>query len=98
MERICFQVEQDIPQPEQFQAPLPPSKQKDIIVRDYDPKKGPQKKGADQWLISPLTGEKIPMNKMDEHVRCVFFILFWHRQVLALFTLRSTICEKNTDE
>lgn len=27
------------------------------------------KKAADKWIISPLTGERIPADKLQEHVR-----------------------------
>uniref|UniRef100_A0A1I7TGB9 Splicing factor 3A subunit 1 n=1 Tax=Caenorhabditis tropicalis TaxID=1561998 RepID=A0A1I7TGB9_9PELO len=55
-----------------FTAPLPPTKQKDVIVRDYDPKRNSQvqnKKQVENWIISPLTGERIPSDKLAEHVR-----------------------------
>ncbi|EFO84458.1 CRE-PRP-21 protein [Caenorhabditis remanei] len=55
-----------------FTAPLPPTKQKDVIVRDYDPKRNQpttQKKAVENWIISPLTGERIPSDKLAEHVR-----------------------------
>ncbi|CAB3405567.1 unnamed protein product [Caenorhabditis bovis] len=60
----------EAPQPV-FTAPLPPTKQKDVIVRDYDPKKAMANKSkpSEKWLISPLTGERIPSDKLDEHVR-----------------------------
>ncbi|VDM72549.1 unnamed protein product, partial [Strongylus vulgaris] len=69
------------PPPAEFSTPLPPTRQKDLIVKDYDPKKGKQlknflqwtahamKRPADKWLISPLTGERIPSDKLEEHVR-----------------------------
>ncbi|CAD6190228.1 unnamed protein product [Caenorhabditis auriculariae] len=59
-----------VPQPT-FAAPLPPTKDKNVIVRDYDPKKasGGKLKPSEKWLISPLTGERIPSDKLDEHVR-----------------------------
>uniref|UniRef100_A0A7E4ZVE5 Splicing factor 3A subunit 1 n=1 Tax=Panagrellus redivivus TaxID=6233 RepID=A0A7E4ZVE5_PANRE len=43
----------------------------DVIVRDYDPKKRPPAKAklSDQYIISPLTNERIPANKLEEHVR-----------------------------
>lgn len=54
-----------------FAAPLPPSRQKDLVVKDYDPKRAgsSQKRPAEKWLISPLTGERILSDKMEEHVR-----------------------------
>ncbi|XGW11161.1 hypothetical protein V3C99_012566 [Haemonchus contortus] len=55
----------------EFATPLPPTRQKDLIVKDYDPKKAAHatKRPADKWLISPLTGERIPSDKLEEHVR-----------------------------
>lgn len=29
------------------------------------------KRPSDKWLISPLTGERIPSDKLEEHVRWV---------------------------
>ncbi|CAI2347311.1 unnamed protein product [Caenorhabditis sp. 36 PRJEB53466] len=54
-----------------FTAPLPPTKQKDVIVRDYDPRKTQMQKNkpVENWIISPLTGERIPSDKLAEHVR-----------------------------
>uniref|UniRef100_A0A4W4GVA9 Splicing factor 3A subunit 1 n=1 Tax=Electrophorus electricus TaxID=8005 RepID=A0A4W4GVA9_ELEEL len=52
--------------------PLPPTPDQVIIRKDYDPKVsklpaavGPQ----DEYLISPITGEKILASKMQEHMR-----------------------------
>ncbi|KAJ1346967.1 hypothetical protein KIN20_001902 [Parelaphostrongylus tenuis] len=55
----------------EFATPLPPTRQKDLIVKDYDPKKAAHamKRPMDKWLISPLTGERIPSDKLEEHVR-----------------------------
>ncbi|WKX97788.1 hypothetical protein Q1695_013455 [Nippostrongylus brasiliensis] len=59
------------PPPTEFATPLPPTRQKDLIVKDYDPKKAAHalKRPTDKWLISPLTGERIPSDKLEEHVR-----------------------------
>uniref|UniRef100_A0A0K0DB32 Splicing factor 3A subunit 1 n=1 Tax=Angiostrongylus cantonensis TaxID=6313 RepID=A0A0K0DB32_ANGCA len=45
------------PPPAEFATPLPPTRQKDLIVKDYDPKKAAHamKRPMDKWLISPLT-------------------------------------------
>ncbi|KHJ75294.1 hypothetical protein OESDEN_25090, partial [Oesophagostomum dentatum] len=63
--------EEAAPPPAEFSTPLPPTRQKDLIVKDYDPKKAAHamKRPADKWLISPLTGERIPSDKLEEHVR-----------------------------
>jgi len=64
--------------------PLPPlpSQMDNIVIRkDYNPKAfkapttqsnaqaNPPSKSADSWVISPITGEKIPAGKIDEHMR-----------------------------
>ncbi|VDM37634.1 unnamed protein product [Toxocara canis] len=50
--------------------PAPPSEE-NVIIKEYDPKKSASahKKAADKWIISPLTGERIPADKLQEHVR-----------------------------
>lgn len=51
--------------------PLPPTHDK-VIVKKYDPKQAqkPVKPApADEYLISPITGEKIPASKVAEHMR-----------------------------
>ncbi|XP_002739067.1 splicing factor 3A subunit 1-like [Saccoglossus kowalevskii] len=54
------------------QPPLPPMPNDSSVEirRDYDPKapKAPQM-SDDKYLISPITGEKIPTDKMQEHMR-----------------------------
>jgi splicing factor 3A subunit 1 len=54
----------------------PPRQDKVIIKKDYDPKqaKGPVKQilkpiGPEEYTISPITGERIPVSKLHEHVR-----------------------------
>lgn len=53
------------------QPPLPTTSEP-VIIRQYDPKQSrpmataPQ---ADQWLISPLTQERIPAHKLQEHMK-----------------------------
>ncbi|VDM10668.1 unnamed protein product [Wuchereria bancrofti] len=50
-------------------VPAPPSEDT-VVVRDYDPKKSiAARKAADKWIISPLTGERIPADKLQEHMR-----------------------------
>lgn len=55
--------------------PLPPSLDNVLIKKDYDPKAkatpvvpAPGAK-KDAWVISPITGEKIPADKLQEHMR-----------------------------
>ncbi|MCP9262087.1 splicing factor 3a, subunit 1 (SF3A1) [Dirofilaria immitis] len=49
--------------------PAPPSEET-VVIRDYDPKKSiAARKAADKWIISPLTGERIPADKLQEHMR-----------------------------
>lgn len=55
------------PQP----PPLPPQPDQVIIRKDYNPKVTAkvQPTTTEQYLISPITGEKIPADKMQEHMR-----------------------------
>ena len=54
-------------------APLLPPMHDKVIVKKYDPKQATKvvapKPGSDDFLISPITGEKIPASKMTEHMR-----------------------------
>lgn len=51
---------------------LPPTHDK-VIIKKYDPKQGQKPitkpPATDEFLISPITGEKIPASKMAEHMR-----------------------------
>lgn len=52
--------------------PLPPSPDKVIVKKGYNPKqavKNIKAPTADEFLISPITGEKIPASKVQEHMR-----------------------------
>ncbi|KTG33140.1 hypothetical protein cypCar_00040361 [Cyprinus carpio] len=52
--------------------PLPPTPDQVIIRKDYDPKASkplPPVVAPGEYLISPITGEKIPASKMQEHMR-----------------------------
>ncbi|CAL9708530.1 unnamed protein product [Knipowitschia caucasica] len=63
--------------------PLPPTPDQVIIRRDYDPKASrPQPSVAvpDEYLISPITGEKIPASKMQEHMRIGLLDPRWREQ------------------
>eukprot|EP00062_Callorhinchus_milii_P016718 gi/632968315/ref/XP_007900459.1/ PREDICTED: splicing factor 3A subunit 1 [Callorhinchus milii] len=65
---------QKIPPPPEtpMPPPLPPTPDQVIIRKDYDPKASKPVPGApalDEYLISPITGEKIPASKMQEHMR-----------------------------
>ncbi|KAK5650904.1 hypothetical protein RI129_001933 [Pyrocoelia pectoralis] len=54
-----------------MQPPLPPVPDK-VIVKKYDPKqahKPTRPTSGDDYLISPITGEKIPASKVQEHMR-----------------------------
>ncbi|XP_041988895.1 splicing factor 3A subunit 1 isoform X1 [Aricia agestis] len=52
------------------EAPLPPRPDR-VVVKKYDPKRArPQPAPtSEEWLVSPITGEKIPANKVADHVR-----------------------------
>ncbi|XP_053324530.1 splicing factor 3A subunit 1 [Spea bombifrons] len=52
--------------------PLPPTPDQVIVRKDYDPKASkpqPPAPALDEYLVSPITGEKIPASKMQEHMR-----------------------------
>lgn len=55
--------------------PLPPSLDNVLIKKDYNPKAARSSQPAqmtaksDSFLVSPLTGEKIPADKIQEHMR-----------------------------
>ncbi|XP_046904675.1 splicing factor 3A subunit 1 [Hypomesus transpacificus] len=52
--------------------PLPPTPDQVIIRKDYDPKASrpqPSTAAPDEYLISPITGERIQASKMQEHMR-----------------------------
>merc|ERR1719319_635032 len=54
-------------QPPPIQAPTPGN----VVVRKYDPKAAAVVKRRDdeQFLVSPITGERIPANKVAEHMK-----------------------------
>ncbi|KAF2358106.1 Splicing factor 3A subunit 1 [Trinorchestia longiramus] len=54
------------PQP----APEPP-KPSQVIVRDYDPKqeRAKEARASDRFLVSPITGERIAPDKVDQHLK-----------------------------
>lgn len=54
-------------QPPPIQAPTPGN----VVVRKYDPKAiaTVKKREEDQFLVSPITGERIPANKVAEHMK-----------------------------
>ncbi|CAH1099665.1 unnamed protein product [Psylliodes chrysocephalus] len=59
------------PPPPSIQPPLPPAPDK-VLVKKYDPKqavKVARPTVGDDYLVSPITGEKIPASKVQEHMR-----------------------------
>lgn len=54
-------------------APLMPPTHDKVVVRKYDPKQAQKivkpAVTTDEYLISPITGEKIPASKVAEHMR-----------------------------
>ncbi|KAG5870095.1 hypothetical protein JTB14_013726 [Gonioctena quinquepunctata] len=75
MEEESSEEEDDIPlkapPPPSIQPPLPPAPDK-VLVKKYDPKqavKVTRPTVGDDYLVSPITGEKIPASKVQEHMR-----------------------------
>ncbi|XP_019717341.1 splicing factor 3A subunit 1 isoform X2 [Hippocampus comes] len=61
-----------VPPSNPMPPPLPPTPDQVIIRKDYDPKASKAPAPAvvsDEYLISPITGEKIPASKIPEHMR-----------------------------
>ncbi|XP_018411015.1 PREDICTED: splicing factor 3A subunit 1 isoform X2 [Nanorana parkeri] len=61
-----------LPPESPMQPPLPPTPDQVIVRKDYDPKASkpqPPAPASDEYLVSPITGEKIPASKMQEHMR-----------------------------
>lgn len=54
-------------------APLMPPTHDKVVIKKYDPKQihkpAPKPSQTDEYLISPITGEKIPASKVAEHMR-----------------------------
>ncbi|KAG6441665.1 splicing factor 3A subunit 1 isoform X2 [Manduca sexta] len=52
------------------EAPLPPRPDR-VVVKKYNPKEAKPRPSpaSEEWLVSPITGEKIPANKVADHVR-----------------------------
>ncbi|XP_058793939.1 splicing factor 3A subunit 1 [Phymastichus coffea] len=53
--------------------PLPPTPGNVVVKKGYDPKQHATKitrpVASDEYLVSPITGEKIPASKVQEHMR-----------------------------
>ncbi|XP_011454449.3 splicing factor 3A subunit 1 [Magallana gigas] len=59
------------PPPKDNLPPLPPTPDQVIIRKNYDPKARPVQPdtGLEQYMVSPITGEKILASKVPEHMR-----------------------------
>uniref|UniRef100_A0A087YFQ4 Splicing factor 3a, subunit 1 n=1 Tax=Poecilia formosa TaxID=48698 RepID=A0A087YFQ4_POEFO len=65
-------VKAPLPPDNPMPPPLPPAPEQVIIRKDYDPKASkpqPSVAAPGEYLISPITGEKVPASKMQEHMR-----------------------------
>lgn len=66
----------------------------EIIIKNYDPKaarKNPSATSSEAFLISPLTGEKIPASQFEEHMRINLLDPRWMEQ-------RQKMMEKANEE
>lgn len=54
-------------------APMMPPTHDKVVIKKYDPKQAqkpaPKQPLPEDFVISPITGEKIPASKMQEHMR-----------------------------
>lgn len=48
---------------------LPPKPDKVVIRRDYNPKQANKVNQSSNYFVSPITNERVPVDKMHEHVR-----------------------------
>lgn len=68
------------------QPPMLPSMNDSIVIRQYDPKQARAPVPAvaapvtDQYLISPLTQEKIPAHRLQEHMKISLLDPKWREQ------------------
>lgn len=64
-----------------MQPPLPPAPDKVIIKKDYNPKSdGKAAPKSDDYLISPINGERIPASKVQEHMKICLLDPRWVEQ------------------
>lgn len=60
-------------QSQKIQTPVLPPTHDKVVIKKYDPKQSikstPKLPQTDEFLISPITGERIPAAKMAEHMR-----------------------------
>jgi splicing factor 3A subunit 1 len=71
MDEESSDEEQSMKPPQPPVAPLMPPTHDKVVVKKYDPKQAQKvsKPTSDEYLISPITGEKIPASKVAEHMR-----------------------------
>lgn len=74
-------------QPPKLPVPEPPRQDRVIIKKDYDPKQSKEPireaikpSGPEEYTISPITGERIPVSKLQEHVRIGLLDPRWRDQ------------------
>ncbi|XP_078679823.1 splicing factor 3A subunit 1-like [Branchiostoma floridae x Branchiostoma belcheri] len=84
--------EEALPQP----PPLPPQPEEVQIRRDYDPKAAriqpPTIQDTTAWVVSPITGERIPVDKLQEHMRISLLDPRWVEEK------QSSLKEKQSQE
>lgn len=81
----------EIPQPP---PPLPPTPDQVIVRKDYNPKARTisAEPNPDSFMVSPITGEKIPTHKVPEHMRIGLLDRKWIEE------RNRTIAEKREQE
>ncbi|XP_048747370.2 splicing factor 3A subunit 1-like [Ostrea edulis] len=70
------------PPPSDHLPPLPPTPDQVIIRKNYDPKARSvhPETGAEQYMVSPITGEKILASKVQEHMRIGLLDPMWIKE------------------
>lgn len=73
MDEASSDEDESVNQAPKQQTPILPPTHDRVVIKKYDPKqiqKPMQKQAApEEFLISPITGERIPASKMAEHMR-----------------------------
>lgn len=71
MEEESSSSEDERPSDAPGEEALMPPRADRVVVKKYDPKRARPVPAAasEEWLVSPITGEKIPANKVADHVR-----------------------------
>lgn len=73
MDEASSDEDESAHQVQKMQTPILPPTHDKVVIKKYDPKQAqkpaPKLPAPEEFLISPITGERIPASKMAEHMR-----------------------------